>query len=206
VADVRGERGVALMLRRVLGLAAVVVVAAATAGVAVAASGGEGSCAESDAPILCETQRLRERVWDAQDRLGVPRTDTNYSDRREHASEEYRIWVRDLWQERWDRIEKQLKEWEETYGNIPAWDALWRIAVCETGGINGGAPLWTHSNSSFQGALGFAISTWDQFAPAHFPDEAYLASPEQQMFVGQVLVNRYGFSPWPACSIRLGLR
>lgn len=84
---------------------------------------------------------------------------------------------------------------------------LWRIAVCETGGINGGVPLWTHHNSVYSGALGFVHSTWSYYAPARFPRPAAAASPAQQLYVGQILVYTFGgYSSWPACSVRLGLR
>lgn len=114
-----------------------------------------------------------------------------------------RPWARELWSK---RLAKANKADSACMSSLPHYDALYRIAVCETGGINGGVPLWTHSNSSYQGALGFAISTWDGFAPDGFPSEAYLASPYQQMVVGEILIDHYGYTPWPACSIRLGLR
>jgi hypothetical protein len=86
---------------------------------------------------------------------------------------------------------------------------LIRLAICETGGINGGRPLWTHQNSTYGGALGFALSTWAQFRvyvrPLP-PQYAWDASPAQQLAVGRHLVRLYGYSPWPVCSIRLGLR
>lgn len=91
---------------------------------------------------------------------------------------------------------------------------LYRLAVCETGGINGGRPLWTHHNSLYVGALGFARSTWEQYRhrvkplPAAAPERGdFLATPGQQYAVGRELVKEFnGFSSWPSCSIRLGLR
>lgn len=87
--------------------------------------------------------------------------------------------------------------------------ALYRLMVCETGGINGGRPLWTHSNSTYAGALGFTHATWRQFRvyvrPLP-PEHAYQARPGEQYAVGRKLVQLYGYSPWPTCSIRLGLR
>lgn len=83
---------------------------------------------------------------------------------------------------------------------------LYALAVCETGGINHGLPLWTHNNSVYSGALGFAHSTWTQFRSPGYPREAYRATPGQQMAVGRRLVERYGgYSSWPACHVRLGL-
>lgn len=83
---------------------------------------------------------------------------------------------------------------------------LIRLAICETGGINGGQPLWTHHNSVYSGALGFAHSTWTQFKPDGYPQYAAQATPGQQLTVGRILVARFGgYSPWPACHRRLGL-
>lgn len=107
----------------------------------------------------------------------------------------------------------------------PSWAARWsnpvnralvRIARCETGGINRGRPLWTHRASSehagldYEGALGFLETTWEhyrhQVRPLP-PDAAWKASPAEQLAVGRVLVRTFGgYSSWPACSVRLGLR
>lgn len=89
------------------------------------------------------------------------------------------------------------------------------IARCETGGKPGrnGRPDWRHRARSehpgrwYEGALGFLDSTWDAFKPAGFPAGAHQASPAQQLLVGRRLVVRFGgYSSWPACSRRLGLR
>jgi hypothetical protein len=87
---------------------------------------------------------------------------------------------------------------------------LHRIAVCETGGINGGRPLWTHHNSRYTGALGFTHSTWRYYKrhvrPVPRARYAAQASPRQQYAVGLVLVETFrGYSSWPACHRRLGI-
>lgn len=90
---------------------------------------------------------------------------------------------------------------------------LYRLAVCETGGINGGRPLWTHHNRWYVGALGFARSTWEQYRhrvkplPAAAPDRGdFLATPGQQYAVGRELVKEFGgYSSWPSCHRRLRL-
>lgn len=75
--------------------------------------------------------------------------------------------------------------------------AKWqRIAMCETH-LN-----WRHANSSFQGAFGFATSSWDSFVPradpkaGPYPSEAYLATPRQQYEVALAIYRRYGLSGW----------
>ncbi len=94
--------------------------------------------------------------------------------------------------------------------------ALLRIARCETGGINDGRPLWTHRARSehpgldYEGSLGFLETTWDRFRwqvrPLP-PDAAWKATPAEQLAVARVLVRTFGgYSSWPACSRRLGLR
>jgi len=80
------------------------------------------------------------------------------------------------------------------------------ITRCETGGINGGRPLWTHYNSRYAGAYGFTHQTWDHFKYPGYPSPASRATPRQQTRVAMRLVTLYGWSPWPTCSIRLGLR
>lgn len=160
-------------------------------------------CQESRAPVLCQTQQHRLEVWRLQRTMSLPLTRTTYSDRREHASAAYRKWVREHWRKRLIATRKAYERWSA----IPNRAQLLALARCETGGINGGEPLWTHYNSTYAGALGFAHSTWEQFAPASFPRPASRATAEQQLYVGQILVNTFGgYSSWPACSVRLGLR
>jgi hypothetical protein len=86
---------------------------------------------------------------------------------------------------------------------------LLRIARCETGYLPGRRPNWRHSNSTYAGALGFALSTW-----AHYrhhvrplpPLYAWQATPAEQLAVGRALVRTFGnYSSWPTCSRRLGL-
>lgn len=70
------------------------------------------------------------------------------------------------------------------------------IARCETG-IN-----WRHNSGSYQGAFGFAVSSWDNFVPradpayGPYPSEAYLATPRQQFEVALAIYRRYGLSGW----------
>lgn len=74
----------------------------------------------------------------------------------------------------------------------PRWlpKVWWAIGMCETG-LN-----WTHRTRDYQGAFGFYAGSWDAFAPAGFPAEAYLASPRQQLVVARRIHARYGFTGW----------
>ena len=98
-----------------------------------------------------------------------------------------------------------LEKWRrDEYADPP--QPYLSIAICETGGINGGRPLWTHHNSVYSGAYGFAHSTWEQFKYPGYPSPAARATPRQQTRVAMRLVARFGgYSSWPACHRRLGL-
>jgi len=75
-------------------------------------------------------------------------------------------------------------------------DKWQRIGACETG--YGKRPgRWDWNSGAYQGAFGFAVSSWDQFKPVSWwPDEAYLATPWQQYRVALEIHKRYGFSGW----------
>ena len=81
------------------------------------------------------------------------------------------------------------------------WDhwlpAKWfRIARCETG-VN-----WRHSNSSYEGAFGFAKQSWDSFKyradpkAGPYPQDAWQATPRQQYEVALAIYRVFGFSGW----------
>lgn len=102
------------------------------------------------------------------------------------------------WRDRAGQARQKLQEWTAYQLDWPKWlPAGWRgIARCETG-LN-----WHHSNSSFQGAFGFAVSSWDNFVGSAdpkagpYPSEAYLATPRQQYEVALAIYRRYGLSGW----------
>ncbi len=115
------------------------------------------------------------------------RTDFRY---RRIADPEYRRWVRAVWR-------KRLSAARRLVAFPPVWD---KLARCETGGN------WKHRTATYQGGLGFYHGSWDAYRPKGFPSEAYLATREQQIIVGKRIQADVGWSAWPACSIRLGLR
>jgi len=74
-------------------------------------------------------------------------------------------------------------------------DKYARIGACETGfGKRPGR--WDWNSGPYQGAFGFAVSSWDQFRLPGYPPEAYQASPWQQYQVALAIHARYGFSGW----------
>ncbi len=88
---------------------------------------------------------------------------------------------------------------------------LLRLARCETGYLKGGRPNWHHHNSTYTGGLGYAHSTWFAYKqyvrPVPRARYAAQATVRQQLAVGLVLIETFGgYSSWPACSVRLGLR
>ena len=93
---------------------------------------------------------------------------------------------------------KAFIRWQEYHYAWRSWlPAKWqRIAICETG-MN-----WRHSNSSYEGAFGFAKSSWDSFKyhadrkAGPYPEDAWQATPRQQYEVALAIWRRYGLSGW----------
>lgn len=95
--------------------------------------------------------------------------------------------------ERWHNYHHAWWEW------LP--DKWQRIGACETG--YGKRPgNWRHSNSSYEGAFGFAKSSWDAFKyradpkAGPYPADAWMATPRQQYEVALAIYRSYGFSGW----------
>ncbi len=128
-------------------------------------------------------------TWNCEDKLPAPRSRARSPWK--HHSRGY--WIAELnrWQNRHRKcqavLDRRAFEW-----NWQAWlpDKWRRIAICETG-LN-----WQHYNSSYEGAFGFATSSWDAFKPAGYPDHANQASPWQQYQVALRIYARFGFSGW----------
>lgn len=79
--------------------------------------------------------------------------------------------------------------------NGDVWD---KLAQCESGGN------W-HSNTGngYSGGLQFSQGTWNANGGSGNPADA---SREQQIAVAERIRAARGFSAWPACSAKLGLR
>ena len=75
------------------------------------------------------------------------------------------------------------------------WD---RLARCEAGGN------WsTNTGNSYYGGLQFDLATWRSVGGTGRPDQA---GRSEQIRRANLLHDARGFSPWPSCSRRLGLR
>jgi resuscitation-promoting factor RpfA len=78
-----------------------------------------------------------------------------------------------------------------------AWD---RLAGCESGGN------WhIDTGNGYYGGLQFADGTWDGNGGDKYASRADLASRAEQIIVAAKVLDARGWSPWPACSSRLGL-
>jgi hypothetical protein len=76
------------------------------------------------------------------------------------------------------------------------WD---KLAACESGGN------W-HIDAYHDGGLQFLPSTWTAYGGGVYARYAYQATREQQIAIAQKVQAAAGWSQWPSCSRRLGLR
>ena len=84
-----------------------------------------------------------------------------------------------------------------TFDGSTVWDAL---AQCESGGN------WAiNTGNGYYGGLQFSLGTWEAYGGAEFAAYPHEATREQQIIVAERLHAARGFSPWPACSAKLGL-
>jgi hypothetical protein len=75
-----------------------------------------------------------------------------------------------------------------------------RLAGCESGGN------WhINTGNGYYGGLQFADGTWDGNGGGRFAPRADLATKSEQMLIAEKVLANSGWSPWPACSSRLGL-
>lgn len=75
-----------------------------------------------------------------------------------------------------------------------AWD---RLAACESGGN------WSiNTGNGYYGGLQFNQATWQSNGGKGYPHQA---SKAEQIRVAENLRAARGYSPWPACSAKLGL-
>ncbi len=89
------------------------------------------------------------------------------------------------------------------------WDQL---ADCESGDWTGDGGFvtasanWSATAGLFEGGLQFHPDTWDGYRDPSMPGAAYDASREQQIAVGERVLDAQGWKAWPVCSRKLGLR
>jgi len=78
-----------------------------------------------------------------------------------------------------------------------AWD---KLASCESGGNWG-----INTGNGYYGGLQFADGTWDGAGGEKYASRADLATRAEQIVVASRVLDDRGWSPWPACSSRMGL-
>lgn len=108
------------------------------------------------------------------------------------------------WRDQADVARIELIEWRHRQYAWQDWlpDGWYRVGSCETG--YGGAPNWRHRNSSYEGAFGFAVDTWDsyvgealrRFGDGPYPASAADATPRQQYNVALIVYSHFGLSGW----------
>ena len=77
------------------------------------------------------------------------------------------------------------------------WD---RLASCESGGN------WhINTGNGYYGGLQFADGTWDGNGGERYASRADLATRAEQIIIAAKVLDNRGWSPWPACSYRMGL-
>lgn len=77
-------------------------------------------------------------------------------------------------------------------------DPWYRLRMCESGGNYG-----INTGNGYYGAYQFDARTWHAYGGAGLPHQN---SKAEQDRVAKKLYNARGWSPWPACSRKLGLR
>lgn len=78
------------------------------------------------------------------------------------------------------------------------WDAL---AQCEANGD------WSiNTGNGYSGGLQFHAATWSNYGGGEFAPDAWQATREQQIIIAERVLAAEGWSAWPSCSARLGLR
>lgn len=132
-------------------------------------------------PVVEKLAKTITTTWKCQDRIGEKRTKAGKVFAKHSIS--YRKWQLKTWQAR----AEECRQWDwQTW--LPS---QWKTVIqCETQSNH------RHYNSSYEGAYGFATSSWDAFRPASYPSNANLATPWQQYMVASRIHARYGFSGW----------
>jgi hypothetical protein len=77
-------------------------------------------------------------------------------------------------------------------------DAFARLRLCEAGGNYS-----TNTGNGFYGAYQYDLGTWNNYGGFKYPHEA---PPAVQDAKARETQAARGWSPWPACSRKLGLR
>lgn len=83
----------------------------------------------------------------------------------------------------------------------PSGDIWDQLAYCECGGNWG-----CNTGNGYYGGLQFTATAWTGFGGEEFATHAHLATREQQIVIGERILNRMGWGAWPGCTRKMGLR
>lgn len=181
---------------RALGTDARVYAPDTTSGVAIPVPAGLRTAPETCPAATRAVRFYAARVAYWQTRLGVPKMST-------HRGSRCPQYLAKVLQRKAYALRAAYARFEEYHYHWWKWlpDKWQRIGACETG--YGRRPgNWRHSNSSYEGAFGFAKSSWDAFKyradpkAGPYPQDAWQATPRQQYEVALAIYGAYGFSGW----------
>lgn len=81
------------------------------------------------------------------------------------------------------------------------------LAACESGDGTPGSARWDYNGrSGYLGGVQFLPSTYSAYRLPGHPEHAWQATPAQQVEVARRVQAAQGWSAWPVCSRRVGLR
>lgn len=85
---------------------------------------------------------------------------------------------------------------------LPEHYDIWLLmVVCEAGGN------WQiNTGNGYYGGLQFTLTSWRGADGLQYASRPDLATPLEQMFTAEELLDMQGWRAWPACSRKLGLR
>ncbi|WP_030777523.1 transglycosylase family protein, partial [Streptomyces sp. NRRL F-2664] len=81
--------------------------------------------------------------------------------------------------------------------SISTWE---KLAECESGGN------WSiNTNNGYYGGLQFSLATWQSMGGTQYAAYPHQATKNEQILMGQKLLDAAGENQWPVCGPRVGL-
>jgi len=157
----------------------------------------------SSAPESCKPAARAIRFYSARTHEWQDKRGGRHADRIKWPTCSWARYAAREWHARAEAARESYERWHAYHWDWQSWlpDKWQRIGACETG--YGQRPgNWRHSNSSYEGAFGFAVSSWDSFKyradprAGPYPADAWQATPRQQYEVALAIERMYGLSGW----------
>jgi resuscitation-promoting factor RpfB len=141
---------------------------------------------DTDAPTVPEPPSDEAADADTSDEDAVP-AETGEDDEGDDEQSEPAVWD--------DLADCESGDWDRDGDPIPG-TARWDYGL-----------EFAHEGFElFEGGLNFHPDTWDEFRDPQMPDHAGHADREQEIVVGERVLEAQGWGAWPVCSEMLGLR